>query len=438
MLLSNMRYLSALIFCLTVTLTLTHSLYGQLADRIYHSHIHSIKLHPYADPLNYPIIRLNSQDRLELHFDDLQADVKYYAYTFILCNADWKPANLSQFDYMQGFSNVRINTYRNSNTVLTRYTHYSAEVPNRNTYPTRSGNYILKVFVNGDTTQLAFTKRFLVVDQRASAGMSVLQPFNTQLAKTHQKVQLSVNVQQIKPTNVFQQIQIVLLQNYRWDNAIQNLKPTFIRQNILEYNTENESLFPGQKEWRWVNLTSFRLQTDRIEKGEYNEKGQTLYIKPDLERKSLRYMYYRDANGFCQFSELEGRNPYWQTDYATTVFRYQPGTDEPFNDKEIFVFGELTNYELSDRYKMTYNPASGYYEKSLFMKQGIYDYMYLMRDKKTGKTDAADTEGNWWETENNYTLLIYYKPLGGRADELVGITQINSLANRPAIETRQF
>lgn len=411
---------------------------AQNTDRIVKSNIYSVKLHPYADPLSYPIIRLNSGDRLELHFDDIDADVKYYSYTFVLCNADWSQANMSQFDYMQGFSNVRINTYRNANTVLTRYTHYSAEVPNRNTFPTRSGNYLLKVFLNGDTSQLALTKRFLVVDNRASASMSVLQPFNARILKTHQKVQFSVNVQNLKPTNIFQQIKIVILQNYRWNNAVQNLQPTFVRQNILEYNTENDGIFPGQKEWRWVNLTSLRLQTDRIEKGEYNERGQQLYIKAEGERSSLRYMYYRDLNGLCQFNNIEGNNPYWQSDYATTFFKYVPPGNVPYKDLDLYIYGELTNYELTDRYKMRFDADSGFYKHSLFLKQGNYDYMYLLRDPKTGKIDAAQTEGNWWETDNNYTLLIYYRPLGGRADELVGIAQANSLANRPSMESRQF
>jgi hypothetical protein len=411
---------------------------AQNTDKICLSNIYSVKLHPYGNPLSFPIIRLNSADRLELHFDDMDADVKYYSYTFILCNADWSQANLSQFDYMQGFSNVRINTYRNSNTVLTRYTHYSSEVPTRNTFPTKSGNYLLKVFINGDTSQLAFSKRFLVVDNRASAGMMILQPFNSQIFKTHQKIQFNVNAQALKPTNIFQQIKIVILQNYRWNNAITNIQPTFVRQNILEYNTENDGIFPGQKEWRWVNLTSFRLQTDRIEKGVYNEKGQTLYLKPDYERNTLRYMYYRDANGLCQYRDIEEKNPYWQTDYATSVFTYVPPGNNPYVSKDLFIYGEFTNYELTDKYQLKFDEEEGAYKLNLFLKQGQYDYMYLLRDKKTGKIESLETEGNWWETENNYMLLIYYRPLGGRADELVGITQVNSLANRPTIETRQF
>ncbi len=409
---------------------------AQNNDCIYQKNIRSVKLHAYADQLSYPILKLNSTDRIELHFDDLDADVKYYSYTFVLCNADWTTAPMSQFDYMRGFANVRINTYRNASIALTRYTHYSAILPDKNTFPTRSGNYLLKVFTNGDTSKTVFTKRFLVVDMKAGIAATVLQPFNTAFAKTHQKIQFSINVQSIKPTNVFQQIKVVILQNFRWDQSIKNIQPTFIRQNILEYNTENESLFPAQKEWRWLNLTSLRLQTDRIEKGDYTNKGQTLFVKPDGDRNGLRYMYYRDANGFCQYSTIEPVNPYWQGDYATVWFRYLPSNKQPFKEQDVYLYGELTNYELTEAHKLNYNAETGFYENKQMLKQGFYDYIYLLKDKKTGTIASEFTEGNWFETENNYTILVYYRPLGGRADELIAISLINSIANRPSMENR--
>jgi hypothetical protein len=423
----RIKHLSVLVF----TLLIAGNLLAQQTDKIYKPNIRSVKFHVKGDQLSYPILRLNSGDQLELHFDDLDADVKYYSYTFQLCNADWTPAMLSQFDYMKGFSNVRINTYRNSSLVLTRYTHYTCNLPDRNTSPTKSGNYILKVFVNGDTSQVAFTKRFLVLENRVTAGATVVQPFNTAIFKTHQKLQFSVNVQNIKPTNVLQQIKVVILQNYRWDNSISNIQPTFIRQNVLEYNTENQALFPAQKEWRWVDLSSFRLQTDRVEKGDYTNTGQTIFVKPEGERKELRYMYYRDFNGMYQLGNIEQNNPYWQGDYATVWFRYSTPDRNPIAGKELYLFGEFTNYELSDASRLKFNTETGMYENKQFLKQALYDYIYVTRDTKTNELDTEVTEGNWWEAENNYTILIYYKPLGGRVEELVGMTQVNSLANRP-------
>jgi len=295
---------------------------------------------------------------------------------------------------------------------------------------------MLKVFVNGDTSQLAFTKRFLVIDNKVSAGATVLQPFNSMYFKTHQKLQFTVNVQNIKPTNIFQQIKIVILQNNRWDNCTRNIQPTFIRQNILEYNTEADGLFAAQKEWRWVNLTSFRLQTERIEKADYSNKGQTLYVKPEGERNSLHYMYYRDANGMYELRNIEQNNPYWQGDYASVWFRYVTPDRQAMADKDIYLFGELTNYEITDANRMTFNDETGMYENKQLLKQGMYDYVYITKDKKTKQLSTDMTEGNWWETENTYTILVYYRELGGRADELIGITQVNSIANRPNFNNR--
>jgi hypothetical protein len=421
---------------LLLTMLICFAGYAQMGDHVFKPNIHSVKLHTAGNQLGYPVIRLNGGDQLELHFDDLDADVKYYSYTFVLCNADWTPALLSQFDYMRGFSNVRINTYRNSSLALTRYTHYMAMLPDRNTTPTRSGNYILKVFTNGDTSQTVFTKRFLVVDVKVNAAAAVVQAFNPSVLKTHQKLQFSVNVQNIKPTNVFQQVKVVLLQNNRWDNCITNIQPTFVRQNVLEYNTENEGLFRAQKEWRWVNLTALRLQTDRIEKGDYTNRGQTLWIKPESERNALRYMFYRDLNGMYELGNLENNNPYWQGDYATVWFQYFTGSRQPYPDKDVYVFGELTNYEIKDEYKLQFNTEKGLYEQKLFLKQGNYDYIYVTADKKTRELSSEITEGSWWEGENNYTILVYYRPLGARADELVGINVVNSLAGRPNMNNR--
>ena len=228
----------------------------------------------------------------------------------------------------------------------------------------------------------------------------------------------------------------MILQNNRWDNCIANLQPTFVRQNVLEYNTENEGLFKAQKEWRWINLSILRLQTDRIQKGDYTNRGQTLWIKPESERNTLRYMYYRDINGMYMLGNIENNNPYWQGDYASVWFQYYTPDKQPYANKDVYVFGELTNYELSEASKMTFNSETGLYENKQFLKQGNYDYCYITRDRKTNELSTDITEGNWWETENNYTILVYYRPLGGRTDELVGITQTNSIAGRPNMNNR--
>src|SRR5258705_1985515 len=201
--------------CLLLFVTVLHA---QIHDHIYKPNIHSVTLTKAGDPYSYPVMTLNSGEQFELHFDDLDADVKTYYYTYLLCNADWTPSTLFTFDYIKGFQNVRITNYRNSSIAFTRYTHYQAVLPDRNCIPTRSGNYLLKVFLDGDTSKLVFTRRFLVVEEGASIAAQNLQPFNPQVSYTHQKIQFTVNTGKLNISNAFQQVKSVLLQNDRWDN----------------------------------------------------------------------------------------------------------------------------------------------------------------------------------------------------------------------------
>src|SRR4030095_1931376 len=189
---------------------------AQIPDAIYSDRIKSVQLHVYGNQLLYPIIRLNGNDRLELHFDDLDANVKSYYYAYQLCNADWTPAILSQFDYIRGFSSQRLNTYRLSSIAFTRYTHYTVVLPDQNCVPTRSGNYILKVFKDADTSKLLFTKRMLVVQDRSTIPAEIQQPYNGQIFRTHQKIQFKVNLNEtVNVANHLQQIKVVILQNNR-------------------------------------------------------------------------------------------------------------------------------------------------------------------------------------------------------------------------------
>jgi len=404
--------------------------YSQIPEQVYSPTIKSIQLYPYGNQLGYPIVKLNSGEQLELHFDDMDANVKNYSYTYQLCNSDWTPAILSHFDFIKGFSQVRLNTYRISSIAFTRYTHYQALLPDRNCVPSRSGNYILKVFLNGDTSQLIFTRRMLVVEELAAVGAQIQQPFNGQFFRTHQKVQFRVNLNEaLDVVNAQQQIKVSLLQNMRWDNAITTMRPTFFSRKTLEYNTENEALFPAGKEWRWLDLRSLRLQSDRVADARYTNKSTEIYVRPDLERVTQRFNFYRDNNGKYFLEPTENINPLWQSDYATVHFTFVPPGNTPFADKDIFIFGALNDYDLRDQVKMTYNSDKGAYETTLFLKQGYFDYVYVTIDKKDPKRKAAFdvTEGNLWETENEYTILVYFRELAGRADRLISVARVNSL-----------
>ncbi len=414
-------------------LLLNGFLYAQNnADVIVMQNIKGVKLYQQANQMGYPVITLNSGELLELHFDDIDPRVKNYYYTLQLCNADWLPVNLSTFDYLKGFSQVRLNQFRASAIALTRYIHYQALLPDRNCVPTKSGNYLLKVFLDGDTNKLAFTRRILVVDKKTDIVAQVLQPFNASFFRTHQKVQISVSKAQLNVISPQQQVKVVILQNYRWDNAAKSIQPTFIRGNTLEFSSENDCVFPAGKEFRWADLRSFRFQSERIAKVINQDKSTDIFLQPDPERTSQRYLYFRDYNGFYFVETTDTDNPWWQSDYATVHFTFVPKDNTPYPDRNVFVIGEMNSYNTDDTSAMHYNAEKGIYEKTLFLKQGYYSYTYVTKDARNKDALALteQTDGNYWETENDYTILVYYRALAGRHDELVGIATVNSLNSR--------
>ena len=253
--------------------------FSQLPDVVYKPNIKCVRFHPYGNQEALPVYNLNSSDQLELNFDDLDANIKSYYYTFQLCGYNWKPVEISPFMYIKGFTQQRVTTNRYSSIAFTKYTHYQAIVPDRNTTITLSGNYLLKVFLDGDTSKLAFTRRFLVLDQKAAIGAKIVQPLTPQWFRTHQKIQFNANITGLNTFSAAQQIKVVILQNNRWDNALKDILPTFVRGSSLEYNTENNSIFPGGKEWRWLDLRSFRLQSDRVDHADYKKTATDIFCK---------------------------------------------------------------------------------------------------------------------------------------------------------------
>lgn len=420
-----MKFSIPLVYLLFISISITAQ---RNPDSTYLPNIHGIKFFMFGNQLGYPVISPGVTTALELHFDDLDTKIKNYSYTYQLCDADWNVIDLSPLDYIQGFTQNRLTQYRVSSVAQVRYIHYQALLPEKNCFPTKSGNYLLKVFLNGDTSKLAFTRRLLVLDNKIPVMLKAAQPFNSQLMTTSQKVQFSIDKAKLNILNPQQQLKVVVLQNYRWNNAVTGIQPQFMRGNIYEYNGERDFMFEAGKEYRWVDLQSFRYQSPRIESIDHTNIPVDVYLRPDPERSQERFLMTQDYNGAFYVRGSDVHNPWWQGDYANVHFTFYPRSLPPYAGKDIYIIGEMTSNALNDSTKLHFNEATGVYEITLLLKQGYYYYTYVTKDtdKKNSKPQTALTDGNYWETENSYTVLVYYRSLGDRYDELVGMATINS------------
>ena len=415
----------------------TFLMHAQSEERVYRSTIHSVKLFRAGDQTAPPVLYLGQAEQLELHFDDLEATIRPYYYSLQLCNADWTPSPIPPFDYWKGFITQRIQNYRLSSGVQTRYIHYQTLLPERNSGPTRGGNYLLKVFLNDDTSQLVFTRRVVVINRKVAVNAQVLQPFSGQFFLTHQRLSIGINLQQM-PLNTFtpQEIKVVVLQNDQWLSARLLQRPSLFRGNYYEYSDEEQALFPAGQEWRWFDMRSLRLRGDRVARIIDSDTSvrTDLYIQQDTERSGQVYLYYRDLNGKYLIENIDNPLPHTQGEYGWVHFSLRPAGGRKYNGKDVFVTGEWSGYELSEPYKMEFDLSQGCYTKSVYLKQGFYNYGYLTRSS-AAETNALNglnapsfenTEGNFWTTENEYTVLVYFRPFGARADELIGYTRVRS------------
>ncbi|WP_116107777.1 DUF5103 domain-containing protein [Lewinella sp. IMCC34191] len=412
-------------------------------DYTYVDNIHTVKLRIDGFPHSYPIIELNGGARLRLSFDDLNQDLTRYSYSFIHCNQDWTPSNLGQMEYNSGFGNDYIQEYDFSLRTLMPYTHYELVFPNSNMRLEKSGNYLLVVYDTQQDNRPVITRRFLVSENIAGITGQVTRPAIVDKIHSHQEVQLVANTKQLQPRAPLQELTATILQNGRWDNAVTQVEPNLLGREVVQFNYQDRIVFRGGNEFRNLDIRS--VQAPRTDVRSITNEGDryAMLLAPELTRGETAYSQYFDLNGdFVNFrsdrpvlniadEELQQSFQRLDLEYTgeyveiTPILKTQTGL--PLED-EVYVFGAMTEWQKKPPYRMVWNPGISAYVGRFLVKQGFYNYYYVTDvDVPDGsRAGYAETEDSYSVTENDYIGLIYYRPLGGRYDRLVGTTVINS------------
>ena len=396
-------------------------LYG---DFIHKNNVHTVLFNRKGFELAPPIIRLHSAEVVELRFDDLDADYKNYYFTVVHCNADWQPSELSPFEYLDGFFEEQVTSYARSINTRVPYSHYSLEFPNASMQPRVSGNYLLKVYLDGDPENLVLTRRFMVLEQLvqidASVGMANLVTYRD----TKQQISMEIHTGGYPVSNPQQDLRVVMTQNGRWDNAITKLRPRSIIGNRLVYDHEDQALFDGGNEFRRFDTRTLRFLTERVAEINSSVRHWDVFLLPDQRRTFRRYSSDNDINGRFTIRNQDGRNDMLESDYAWVHFSLP--MDAPLASGGLYIMGELTHWHFSDANQMSYNYVEKKYEISLLLKQGYYNYLYAFLEEGETRADTGFIEGNHSITENDYSIYVYHRQPGTVYDRLIGITHLNS------------
>jgi hypothetical protein len=399
-------------------------------EKILDANIQTVLLYPKGKPLALPVIVLNTAEELLVQFDDLSAQYQQYYFTIELMDIHWQPVALNPFDYIRGLTQNNIRDYTISSIAQQAYYHYAFSFPTVSCRPTKSGNYLMKVFRQGRANDLVFTKRFFVVEQEVPIAASIQEPFDALISKSHQKIQIALDV---KKVNFLQPefLKVAVMQNTRFNDVLISNAPSFIRGNQIEYNADRDFVFPAGKEARWLDLQNLRFKTDRIAQIQQIGNGSNIILKPDQSRASIPYYTFKDLNGQFIISNSEAIQSENQNDYAKVLFTYLPKNGLPFVGESLYLAGAMTGNLLDSNARMQWNKSLGLYEKWLNLKQGYYSYNYIIRSDQSPDPmhDFMLTEGDHWETENSYAIFVYYRVAGSRYDQIIGFSNLNSIQN---------
>jgi hypothetical protein len=393
---------------------------------VYKPNIKTVLFHKAGFEMSAPVILLNSGEKLQLSFDDLSEELKQYKFTIVHCEADWSTSSeLMVSDYLDGFREDNLSEFAYSYNTTVPYIHYSLLFPTDNMTMKISGNYILEVY-DEDTSEIAFTRRFMVVESTpvGITGTVRQAPSATdRFTKQEVDFEISFNGMQIPDPN--REIKVVVTQNDRWDNAIRNLKPRFVKAGILDYNNDERITFNGGNEFRAFDTKSLVYQSERIRKIAYDTSGYNVFLLDDLRRNTKNWVNDKDINGRMYVkNEEHALNSDIESDYAWINF-FLP-FDPYLSNGRIYLLGSLTDWQINEMSELKYNPFKKGYEKRLFLKQGYYNYMYVFKDNRKTEVEEAMIEGSHWETENEYTVWVYYHESGGLCDHLIAVQNLTS------------
>ncbi len=380
----------------------------------------------------FPLLELGSDARLQLDFDDFDSRAKTYVYRIVHCDMDWTPSNLSPLDYLDGYEEDYVRELSFSFQSIANYAHYELQVPNDDTRITKSGNYLLTVYEDEDVKRPVITRRFVVVDRQVGITAQLIRAASVDKLRTHHEIDFAVDPQRLTIRNPLIELRATVVQNGRWDNAIYGLPPNLIKLNSILFDYQNRVVFPAGNEFRFLDFRSLRNPNRQtIVPGSINvtDQGVSMDVQPDRSRAHQAYFSYADANGDFVIENFDQGNADLTGDYVDMLFEYR--CDDSFYDYDLYLIGNFTEWQLKPAYAMVFNPAVPGYVGKARLKQGYYNYAYVLVPREPAKGQAvvpdwSETEGNFYETENEYHIFIYYRPVGGRYDQVLGVYSFRS------------
>lgn len=387
-------------------------------NKIYDPQVKSLQAVVNQDWLSPAVMRLHGNDHLHIGFDELSHDYHRYVYHLEHCEADWNASEeLFEADWLEGFNDIVIEDFERSINTTVPYTHYQFTIPNERCRLKLSGNYRLSI-VDDDTDEVVATVEFMITEQAMTLSMAISTNTDIDTNLCHQQVEFGLKYGALQVTDPQEQLQNVVMQNNREDTWRRNVRPSAVSQNGLEWKHRKELIFDAGNEYRKFEVLDPSHPTMGIDHISWD--GDYYQAFPFVSEPRPNYLYDEDANGSFYIRNSDNRENDIISDYVWVNYRLK----SPYRqDGQIVIDGRWTN-EAPETYQMAYDETNDLYTASILQKLGYYSYQYLWIDNDS-KAYPLPSEGNFYQTENRYQILIYYKGTGMRTWRLVAFNQLS-------------
>jgi len=399
----NKILISITLFSLSFTINFSQT--KKIPENIYNVNIHGSRL-------NYPVFNLN--DKISFSFDDLNIKKSSYYYKINHFDYKWNPSRILKSEYIDGYDDNLIEGFENSYNTLIDYTHYQISIPNQDLKLKVSGNYSISVHEsNGD---FLFEKKFSVLNQLISTSIKIKRSNDLKKIESHQSIDISLKCDNCNEFNGnSSDLKLVLVKNNNWNNFKVIQKPDYFLNNTLIFKN---ILFEGGNEF--LNFDNSKINSTNINvyKTELNDVYET-FLRTDVDRRNGIYQYNPDINGsFVINNKFD--NPEIENDYSLVKFSFKP---KLLTKKDrVFIIGEFNDFTLSKKYELKL--INDRFIGEFKFKQGFYNYTYCFIGPGE---ELMFYSGNFWETENNYTALVFHKKFTEKYYKLISISERSSV-----------
>lgn len=396
-------------------------------DSVYVSNIKSVKFHIAGNPLAFPAIPLGNDFPMVLSFDDMGTDTKDYAVSIIHCNKNWTPSEqINELEYLTGYNNAPIREVALAFNTFVNYNHYHISLPNSEVGWKISGNYLLKVIDRDDDDRVVITRRFVVYEPLMKIAPSVTRTAEVSKSTTHQELDFEVQHPGFTIRTPRTELSATVIMNNRWDNCIQGVTPVFVRSESEVFDYQDKIIFEAGKEFRFFDMRGLNILGENMQTVKRVPEGFEVVLRKERINTDVAYLIRKDLNGnfVIDCYDIDVEDCQIKGDYAYVIFTLT--SDQELENKSVYITGALTDWQLKPEFKMQYNESKGQYEAEVLLKQGYYNYQFSVFDEKTKKRDDNLLQGNWFETENSFSIIVYYRGFGDRYDKPVAFGVFDS------------